>query len=82
VSRYGLDKALWLAIRGEEGDADLTDEERRAFDECDVRSLYEQGAIPFLIYQYALGQAGGFSFEFVGDYVQRLEGVEPVDTVT
>jgi len=82
VSRYGLDKALWLAIRGDEGDAELSDEERRAFEDCDVRALYSLGAIPFLIYQYALGRAGGFSFEFVGDYVRRLEGLEPVDTAT
>ena len=82
MSRYGLDKALWLAIRGQDGDTDLTDEERRAFEECDVRALYSLGAIPFLVYQYALGRAGGFSFEFVGGYVEQLRGLEPVDTAT
>ena len=82
MSRYGLDKALWLAIRGEQGETELTDEERRAFEACDVRALYELGAIPFLVYQYALGRAGGFSLEFVGDYVRQLAGLEPVDTAT
>jgi hypothetical protein len=82
MSRYGLDKALWLAIRRREGETDLTDDERRAFEECDVRALYSLGAIPFLIYQYALGKAGGFSVEFVGDYVEQLRGLEPVDTAT
>ena len=82
MSRYGLDKALWLAIRGRAEDVELTDEERAAFDAVDVRALYQAGAIPFLIYQYALGKAGGFSFEFVGDYVRQLDGLEPVDTTT
>ena len=82
MSRYGLDKALWLAIRGRAEDVELTDEERTAFDAVDVRALYQAGAIPFLIYQYALGKAGGFSFEFVGDYVKQLDGLEPVDTTT
>ena len=82
MSRYGLDKALWLAIRGEAGKPELTDEERRAFEACDVRALYEAGAIPFLIYQYALGRAGGFSLEVVGGYVQQLAVLEPVDTAT
>jgi hypothetical protein len=82
MSRYGLDKALWLAIRGQPGETDLTDDERRALEACDVRALYAFGAIPFLVYQYALGRAGGFSFEFVGDYVKQLAGLEPVDTAT
>ena len=82
MSRYGLDKALWLAIRGQPGETDLTDDERRALEACDVRALYAFGAIPFLVYQYALGRAGGFSFEFVGDYVEQLAGLEPVDTAT
>ncbi len=85
MSRYELDRALWLAIRHRDESLDgrdLTAEERRAFEECDVCALYTLGAIPFLIYQYALDRNGGFSFEFVGRYVGQLEGLEPADTTT
>ncbi len=83
MSRYALDKALWLSIRRkDEPLGDLTDEERRAFEECDVRALYSLGAIPFLVYQYAMGKAGGVSLEAIGQYVERLQGLEPVDTET
>ncbi len=85
MSKYELDRALWLAIRRKSeplDDRDLTEEERRAFEECDVRSLYVLGAIPFLVYQYQLTKAGGASLEVIGQYVEKLRGLEPVDTTT
>jgi Aromatic-ring-opening dioxygenase LigAB, LigA subunit len=95
VSRYEVDKALWQVIREPAVRAalrddperffegrDVTDEERRALQEGDIRALYTMGAIPFLIYQFALGRAGGFSIEFAHDYVGRLAGCEPADIAT
>lgn len=85
MSKYELDRALWLAIRRNSeslDERDLTEEERRAYEECDVRSLYSLGAIPFLVYQYALTRAGGASLEVIGQYVETLQGLEPVDTAT
>ena len=47
-----------------------------------MRALYSLGAIPFLVYQYAMGKAGGVSLEAIGQYVGKLQGLEPVDTET
>jgi len=55
-----LDRALWLAIRRNSeslDERDLTEEERRAYEECDVRSLYSLGAIPFLEHAVMLDPA-------------------------
>ena len=95
MSRYELDKALWEWIREPArrtelstaaesffAGRDVSDEERRAIEECDIRALYTLGAIPFLVYQFAIGRAGGVNLEFLGSYVARLEGCEPADIST
>lgn len=95
MSRYELDKALWVVIRDPEQASqldddpdeflkgrDLAESERNALLAADTRGLYEAGAIPFLVYQFALHRAGGFTLEFVQSYVASLDGAESQDLVT
>ena len=95
MSRYETDKALWQWIREPAmrealrddpaayfAERDVTHEERLAIEEGDIRALYTLGAIPFLIYQYAIGRNRGVNLEFLGEYVAKLEGCEPADITT
>ena len=95
MSRYEMDKALWEFIRqpsarealtvdpGQFFDGrELTHEERRAIEDCDIRALYTLGAIPFLIYQFSIGRAGGVDLEFLKEYVEKLKGCKPADITT
>jgi protocatechuate 4,5-dioxygenase alpha chain len=89
MSRYATNRVLWeatadgdLARRIHEDPAtalssrDLTDDERSALAKTDVRSLFLLGVHPFLLYNYALRQAGGFSMPFLQSYLDQLQGLE------
>jgi protocatechuate 4,5-dioxygenase alpha chain len=95
MSRYQVNKVLWDVYRdkgladafvndpaGFLAPRDLTGEEGTALLERDVRRLAAVGAHPFLIYNFALRLAGGFSIPFVLDYVRRLQGIELGDITT
>ena len=61
---------------------DLSDEERAALGKADVRALFQLGVHPFLLYNFALRLAGGFSMPFVQSYLAQLEGLELGDLTT
>ncbi|HWH95282.1 MAG TPA: hypothetical protein VNT03_15585 [Baekduia sp.] len=95
MSKYGLDKALWTCIRNRDAMRELTEgpeqfiqrfdlseSERRALVEGDVRGLYASAAIPFLIYQFALVRNRGFTIEFAQHYVGALQGLPPQEIST
>lgn len=95
MSRYELDKALWETIRRPElaaqladdpdgflADRDLAPGEQEALRNADTRALYEAGAIPFLVYQFSMHRAGGFSLDFAKAYVGSLAGAESQDLIT
>jgi hypothetical protein len=69
AARYVADPASVL-----EG-LDLTDAEREALIAQDIRALFQLGLHPFIVYHYALRLAGGNSFEFMMDYLGKLEGL-------
>jgi hypothetical protein len=95
VSRYATNRVLWevaadrdLAqrLQDDPGAAlagrDLTDRERDALAGADVRSLFQLGVHPFLLYNFALRLNGGFSMEWMASYVEQLKGLEVGDIET
>lgn len=95
MSRYATNRMLWetaadpelARILQTDPDAalagrDLTDEESSALAKADIRALFELGVHPFLLYNFALRLAGGFSMPFVESYVARLEGLPLHDIQT
>lgn len=89
MTRYAMDKVLWrygqdsnyraafndnpgVALANEE----LEDRERAALLAKDVREIFSLGAHPFLVYSFAIQANGGWSFQFMHDYVERLKGLE------
>lgn len=89
MSRYATNKALWAATADADlarriredpttalGGWDLTDDERSALAKTDVRGLFLLGVHPFLLYNYALRQAGGFSMPFLESYLGQLDGLQ------
>jgi Aromatic-ring-opening dioxygenase LigAB, LigA subunit len=95
LSKYATNRVLWEAAADpvlaqqvlEDPDAalagrDLTDEERAALGKADIRGLFQLGVHPFLLYNFALRLAGGFSMPFVQSYLAQLEGLELGDLDT
>lgn len=95
MTRYAIDKVLWMYgrdpayrshfdadplshISGEE----LNEEERSALAGKDIRAIFSLGAHPFLLYSFAIQVNGGWSFQFMLDYVERLKGLELGDIET
>lgn len=89
MTRYALDKILWTygqnpqyrehfntnpdaAIANDE----LDDSERSALVAKDIRAIFALGAHPFLVYSFAIQLNGGWSYQFMLDYVERLKGLE------
>lgn len=95
MTRYALDKVLWTygrdpTYRGA-FDADpattiaaseLDDAERAALAARDLRAIFSLGAHPFLVYSFAIQLNGGWSFQFMLDYVETLKGLELGDIET
>jgi hypothetical protein len=95
MSKYATNRVLWevaadpvLAQQVQEdpdtalAGRDLTGEERAALGRADIRSLFQFGVHPFLLYNFALRLAGGFSMPFVQSYLAQLEGLELGDLDT
>ncbi|MFJ4840642.1 hypothetical protein [Streptomyces sp. NPDC088746] len=95
MSRYETDKVLWNVYcdpgaaaaftadpAGFLAGRDLLEGERDALVTRDVRALIVAGAHPFLVYNFALRLAGGFSMPFVMDYVAKLRGLTTGDYTT
>ncbi|MGW0193929.1 hypothetical protein [Nonomuraea sp. NPDC003201] len=95
MSKYATNRVLWeaaadgaLAQRIQQdpqsalAERDLTDQEREALSKADIRGLFQLGVHPFLLYNYALRLAGGFSMSFVESYLAQLEGLELSDLET
>lgn len=95
MTRYAIDKVLWMYGRDpayrSHFDADplshvsgeeLSEEERSALAGKDIRAIFSLGAHPFLLYSFAIQVNGGWSFQFMLDYVERLKGLELGDIET
>ena len=95
MSKYATNRVLWevaanpvLAQQIQEdpetalAGRDLSDEERTALGQADIRGLFQLGVHPFLLYNFALRLAGGFSMPFVQSYLAQLEGLELGDLDT
>lgn len=95
MSKYATNRVLWevaadrdLAQRLQDDPAaalagrDLTDQERDALAGADVRSLFQLGVHPFLLYNFALRLNGGFSMEWMASYLEQLKGLEVGDLET
>ncbi len=95
MTLYAVNKILWLYGRDPTYRSDfnadpashlsgdeLTDAERAALVSKDIRSIFEAGAHPFLLYSFAIQLNGGWSYPFMLDYVERLKGLELGDIET
>jgi hypothetical protein len=61
---------------------DLTDEQRRALRERDLRAIFLLRAHPFLLYSFALRLGGGFSLELTARYLDRIGDLDLQDIET
>ena len=90
MSRYGVNKALWVVSRNDDeaakymaspttflADYSLTDEERRQLVERDFAAMFADGAHPFLLFTFRIKMSGGFSFPMMIEHVRVLSSVEP-----
>lgn len=90
MSRYGVNKALWVVGRDDAqaaiymetpetflADYSLTPEEHRQLMERDYAGMFADGAHPFLLYTFRIKLAGGFSFPLLIEHVKSLSGIEP-----
>ena len=90
MSRYGVNKALWVISRNDDqaaiymatpetflADYSLTDEERRQLVGRDFAAMFADGAHPFLLFTFRIKMSGGFSFPMMIEHVRVLSAVEP-----
>ena len=90
MSRYGVNKALWVVGRDDTqatryletpetflADYSLTPEEHRQLIARDYAGMFADGAHPFLLYTFRIKLAGGFSFPLLIEHVKALSGIEP-----
>lgn len=95
MTRYALDKVLWEYGRDPafkaEFDLDpgpalsvreLDASEHSALGAKDIRAIFTLGAHPFLVYSFAIALNGGWSMQFMLDYVEKLKGLELGDIET
>lgn len=76
TARYQADPASVLAGR------DLEPAEHAALERGEIRAIFDLGAHPFLLYNFALRRNGRFTMEFLADYAGQLEGAKLVDITT
>ncbi|MCO6187599.1 hypothetical protein [Rhizobium sp. L1K21] len=89
MSRYMVNKVLWRYSREDDFRAafdanpeaalkgfSLSADEHAALSARDQRAIFLLGAHPFLIYAFMIAVEGGWSFEFMQRYVDKLQGVE------
>ena len=90
MSRYGVNKALWVVSRNDDQaaifmetpetfltDYSLTPEEYRQLMERDFAAMFADGAHPFLLFTFRIKLSGGFSFPMMIEHVRVLSSVEP-----
>jgi protocatechuate 4,5-dioxygenase alpha chain len=95
MTRYAVDKILWTYGRDPQyrtafnhdaasviAQDELEDGERSALVAKDLRAIFSLGAHPFLVYSFAIQLNGGWSYQFMLDYVERLKGLELGDIET
>lgn len=95
MTRYALDKFIWSYGRDADfraafdkdlepllDQAELDAAERQALRDRDLRAIFALGAHPFLVYSFAIQLNGGWSYQFMLDYVERLKGLELGDIET
>lgn len=95
MNRYEVNKALWDVYRDKSvaeqftsapeaffASRDLTSEEQALLAQRKLGELLSAGAHPFLLYNFALRLEGGWSFQFLLDYVDQLRGHELGDIKT
>lgn len=88
MTRYAMDKIIWTYGRDADfraafdkdpdlvlADAELGASERQALHDRDIRAIFALGAHPFLVYSFAIQLNGGWSYQFMLDYVERLKGL-------
>ncbi|HWI30069.1 MAG TPA: hypothetical protein VNT50_01125 [Microbacterium sp.] len=95
MTQLGINTALWNVYTSEANarliredpdtylaEFELSEAERVALAQQDYRTLLELGAHPFLMFKMAFRLAGGFSMEFIENYVGQLQGLSLRDIVT
>jgi hypothetical protein len=95
MSKYAVDKVLWQIARDPafeevfKADAaaqlegrDLEEGERAALLAFNIREMFQGGGHPFLIYMAAQRMRGGWSFQFMTDYVDEIKDLKLVDIRT
>lgn len=95
MTRYAVDKILWeVAKKPNFGkafladptatirDYELTETEYKALISKDLRTIFNLGAHPFLLFSFAITKNGGWSMQFMHEYVAELEGLELGDIET
>ncbi len=95
MTKYAVDKVLWQIARDtrleEEfknnradflGGRDLEAGEQAALLAWDIRSLFQGGGHPFLIYMASQRMMGGWSYQFMKDYVALIHDLKLVDIKT
>ena len=88
MSLYATSRVMWEITRDRElaerfpadpaavlADRDLDDTERTALAAHDLRTLFELGVHPFVLYHFALRLAGSWSMPFMQDYLAQLQGL-------
>jgi hypothetical protein len=88
MSHYATSRVMWEITRDRDLAAefradpaavldgrDLDIGERKALAAADLPALFELGIHPFVLYHFALRLAGGWSPQFMRDYLARLEGL-------
>ena len=90
MSRYGVNKALWVVSRNDDqaaiymaapqtflADYSLTPEEHRQLMERDFAAMFADGAHPFLLFTFRIKISGGWSFPMMVEHVRVLSAIEP-----
>ena len=90
MSRYALNKALWVVSRNDDqaaiymatpetflADYSLNVEERRQLLERDFGAMFADGAHPFLLFTFRIKISGGWSFPMMVEHVRSLSDIEP-----
>ena len=88
MSHYATSRVMWEITRDRDlaerfrvdpvavfDGRDLDDDERDALAAEDLRALFERGIHPFVLYHFALRMAGGWSPQFMQDYLAQLKGL-------
>jgi hypothetical protein len=90
MSRYGVNKALWVVSRNDDQaaiymatpevfltDFSLSPEEHRQLLERDFAAMFADGAHPFLLFTFRIKISGGWSFPMMIEHVRVLSAIEP-----